>query len=152
MPHIVLSSLDFPSPDEGWIVGDAILHLTNGVWEEQPKPVKAFLRSVFMTSTTEVWAVGDNTILHYDGGQWVSAPLPVLEISLSDVFMTSPEEGWAVGISGILHYSGTAWEQVPGTNDFALLALYMTSSEEGWAVGAQGTIVHYHAGVWTLYP
>ena len=61
MPHIVLTSLAFPSPNEGWIVGRHILHLIGGVWEEQPKPVKAFLRSVFMTSVVKV-------------GRWVTTP------------------------------------------------------------------------------
>ena len=118
------------------------------------------LWSVFMVSSTDIWAVGQTItgqgiFWHWTGvpglgGGW-NAPQAPVPSPLYSVFMVSATEGWAVGAGGsIFHYFGGAWtvfpSPVPGKN---LRSVYMISPTEGWAVGDDGTIIHYAAGTWT---
>jgi hypothetical protein len=123
------------------------------LWPRQPADIvgNSLLNSVFCTSMTSCWAVGNdeinnvglNQILHYNGTKWsrVTAPQPggtaVHDISeLSSVRCTSPANCWAVGsygksgaaLSQALHWNGSKWSQKttpsPGgtlTNDFSEL-------------------------------
>jgi hypothetical protein len=60
-----------------------------------------------MVSATEGWAVGDDVILHYSGGQWIQVGDPSSSV-LASVAMVSATDGWVVGWSGtILHYGTT---------------------------------------------
>jgi len=157
----VLKSIFMVSSDEGWAVGEQaatctpvsfaptstcyptgiILHYTQsggvGTWAifpspATPSPIHA-LESVFMLSSDEGWAVGDNaTILHYTVtggvGTWnlvavSGAPSLSTDANLTSIFMLSPTSGWIVGgnvwQSGtsfvgpvILNWDGTTWEPV----------------------------------------
>lgn len=129
------------------------------------------LKSVFMVSSTEGWAVGRNSasggIYHYFAGGWTAVPSPFppcavgVVCELNSVFMISATEGWSVGTDGvILHYSQGIWSGPvsPGTTTQELLSVFMVSSGEGWAVGGGpvtqtvATILHYTGGIWSALP
>ena len=102
-----------------------ILHFTGGSWNTITPPPGAYsLKSIFMVSANEGWAVGEQAcspspcyptgvILHYTMsggvGTWAifpapSSPAPVH--GLNSVFMLNQNEGWAVGDNAtILHYT-----------------------------------------------
>jgi len=139
-----------------------ILHYTGGSWNTiTPPPGNYRLKSVFMVSPTEGWAVGQaNTnlgfIAHYTVtggvGAWATFPAPatngygVTLPSLNSVFMLGPNEGWAVGDNAtVLHYTVTGglgtWNPVivsgsPGLSKLVnLTSVFMLSPTSGWAVG-----------------
>jgi len=127
------------------------------LWSIVPSPTSNELRSVYMLSSTDGWAVGvDGTILHYDGTSWsiVSAPPGYTKI-LYSVYMLSSTDGWAVGENAdlrvILHYDGTSWVAVPSNTNKTLCCVYMLSSTDGWAVGHSGVILHYDGTSWWEY-
>ena len=141
-----------------------ILHFTGGSWNTvTPPPGSYLLKSIFMVSSNEGWAVGEQVaspyptgiILHYTisggVGTWATFPAPSNPPAspihgLDSVFMLTQNEGWAVGDNAtILHYTvsggiGT-WNlvTVSGTptlsNDANFTSLYMLSPTSGWAVG-----------------
>jgi hypothetical protein len=147
-----------------------ILHFTGGTWNTLSPPAGSYLlKSVFMVSSSEGWAVGEQVgspratgiILHYivsgGVGTWgiypsPSSPSPVPP--LNSVFMLQANEGWAVGDNAtILHYTVTGgigtWNVVPisGTPtlsaDANLTSVFMLSATSGWTVGgirAQGSL------------
>jgi len=113
-----------------------ILHYTGGSWNTvTPPPGSYVLKSVFMVSPDEGWAVGwgscatcaggstalnTGIILHYTNtggvGSWAVFPAPTTPTvipRLSSVFMLGPNEGWAVGDAMsnggplVLHYTVT---------------------------------------------
>ena len=118
------------------------------------------LWSVFMISSTDAWAVGQDqagtsgVFWHWTGvpglgGGWNLPQAPVSN-RLYSVFMVSSTEGWAVGANGVIfHYFGGSWNSftspVVGT---PLRSVFMISPTEGWAVGDGGVIIHYSAGTW----
>jgi hypothetical protein len=134
-----LFGVHFPSPSEGWAVGE------------------------IDDSTGNRRGV----LLHYSGGAWtfVGSPPVSSDWALRSVHFTSPSEGWAVGFNGtsvtgkgvLLHYSGGVWSNVtpPSVSDWwDLWSVHFTSPSEGWAVGEdyinnEGVILHYSGGVWT---
>jgi hypothetical protein len=117
------------------------------------------LRSVFMLSPTNGWAVGDEpagadntgTILHWDGNQWRRVPGPTVNAAgfLARVFMVAADNGWAVGydpvtlLSVIIHWDGLTWNvistpPIPPTLSMPLNSLYLVAPLDGWAVGGFG--------------
>jgi len=105
-----------------------ILHFTGGSWNTiTPPPGSYLLKSIFMVSSNEGWAVGEQApsctpsptcyptgiLLHYTVsggvGTWAifpapSSPAPIP--GLNSVFMLDQNEGWAVGDNAtILHYT-----------------------------------------------
>ncbi len=119
------------------------------------------LWSVSMVSSTDVWAVGQNSggqgvFWHWTGvaglgGGWNLPQAPTAgPTPLFSVFMVGPTEGWAVGAGGVIfHYIGGAWTSFPSPVATALRSVFMISPTEGWAVGDGGVILHYIGGIWT---
>jgi photosystem II stability/assembly factor-like uncharacterized protein len=152
-----------------------ILHFTGGSWNTITPPAGSYtLKSVFMVSSTEGWAVGEQAgatgiILHYTVtggvGTWAIFPSPASPSpihSLNSVFMLQANEGWAVGDNAtILHYAVTGgvgtWNVVPvsGTpslsSDANLTSIFMLSPTSGWVVGGIQASGSYSAGPVILY-
>jgi photosystem II stability/assembly factor-like uncharacterized protein len=150
-----------------------ILHFTGGSWNTvTPPPGPYILRSVFMVSSSEGWAVGQQEsvpnataiIIHYTVtggvGTWAIFPSPTSPSPtppLNSVFMLGQNEGWAVGDNAtILHYivtGGTGtWNKisVSGTptlsTDANLTSIFMLSPNNGWAVGGIQAKSSFSAG------
>jgi hypothetical protein len=161
-----LRSVFMISPTEGWAVGDdgsvlgfppgagigVIIHYSAGTWTGPVSPGTApsTLRSVFLTSSTEGWAVGDaGTIVHYSGGTWTKLPinmvpnLPAVAFNYNSVFLNAANDAWSVGTSGtILHYDGVNWGTVTSPTLTELTSISFgppltgpTNPNDGWAVG-----------------
>ena len=186
---------NFISKNDGWAVGynlttagavgaacgtigapttcSEALHWDGVTWRvETPGltgPNAAQLWSVFMVSSTDVWAVGQNqagsmgVFWHWTGiaglgGGWnmpqapVACPASVVSpnCGIYSVFMVSPTEGWAVGAGGVIfHYFGGAWNTFTSPVSTPLRSVFMISPTEGWAVGDGGIIIHYSSGTWS---
>jgi len=161
-PGLSLSSVDFPSRNEGWAVGydynggrGALLHYVNGDWTAVTAPDVGSswdLCSVHFSSSGEGWAVGYDysggrgVLLHYVNGNWTAVYSPDVSAGwgLSGVYFPTSGEGWAVGYdySGgrgvLLHYVNGNWTAAPSPEvspDWWLSGVHFSSSTEGWAVG-----------------
>jgi hypothetical protein len=99
-----------PGGNEGWAVGQhlsngeyPIIHLINGVWSIEPGVAQAFLNSVDMLSSDDVWAVS-SPAYHRTGGVWTQTTLPTSS-SPAGIALVPGFGGWAVGAYGtILRY------------------------------------------------
>ena len=124
--------------------------------------------SVFMTGSTDGWAVGGKACpspgiqpctvtapevpfaLHWDGSSWSgqTASQPVCACSLTSVFMINSGEGWAVGDSGeFFHYttSTNQWGLVQtAVGNPKLNSVFISNPgnnpNAGWAVGNNGVV------------
>src|SRR5208282_4075480 len=134
-----------------------ILHYTGGSWNTiTPPPGADVLKSIFMVSSTEGWAVGEQagtcTLL--------TNQLPGTPPNTCGPTPASPLGTLASGI--ILHYTvsggvGT-WAVFPSPSSPAptppLKSVFMLSQDNGWAVGDNATILQYtvSGGVGTWNP
>ena len=109
----------------GWIKGTyygAIIRYTGAEWVYQTSSPKGTFHSTWGSSGTDVWAVGGNPLLgfdglvyHYDGGQWSLVTTPG-DVTLFGV--GGDEDGMAVaGLRGCVYSWGPA---APGSGPSAI--------------------------------
>jgi hypothetical protein len=85
------------SVDDLWFVGDHLFHFDGSKWRVEPSPTTAMLRSIWGTSGSDVWAVGDaGTIVHFDGATWSVVASPTTQ-NLAGVWASGPRDVWAIG-------------------------------------------------------
>ncbi len=84
---------------ETWFVGEhtTLLHLRGqDVVSSVPTELDVTLRGIWGSSARDIWAVGDDVILHSDGVTWARATLPDAG-ALRDVWGKGPREVWFAG-------------------------------------------------------
>jgi photosystem II stability/assembly factor-like uncharacterized protein len=155
--------VDSGNPIDAWAVGDAlggsaqIWHFSSGTWAGPTSPgaTSNNLNSVFLTSTSEGWAVGSaGTILHStnlgSGNVWTELTDPLQTaigsgIDLLGVSFPSGGNGWAVGTQGVIlntqnsncgPVTSPCWGGNTGiTQSPNLRTVFEVSSSDAWAGG-----------------
>jgi hypothetical protein len=141
---------------------------------EQWTPMRgtdSYLGGVWGSSASNVLAVGDSSILHYDGRDW-STQSHHHGVRLEGVWGSSANDAFAVGSAGqdpagldgaILHYDGSAWTAmqplVVGSDNSIAQAFYLSvwgsSGNDVFAVGetyagfSQVLVAHYDGTGWS---
>ncbi|MFL5734869.1 MAG: S-layer homology domain-containing protein [Chloroflexia bacterium] len=131
-----------------------------GTWREIVSPDVRTLNGVAAISANDVWAVGNNGIVHWNGTVWSTVPSPFVW-PLKGVSAVSSDDVWAAGATGIIHWNGTAWTFEPspvvslGTNT----SVYAVSTNLVWAVGyypeggADHTLIkRWNGSEWSVIP
>src|SRR5512140_1354517 len=122
-------------------------------WSSVPSGTTANLTGVWGTSASDVWAVGDNVILHYNGANWSVSGTTAL---LRGIWGSSSSNVWAVGWqplaqgifgAALLHYDGTSWSSIP-MNELPLVAISGNSASDIWCVTEFGALLHYNGTSW----
>src|SRR5438874_140626 len=75
--------------------GSDIFHYNGASWLLD-YTTGATLNSVHASSAHNVWVVGLNTSVHWDGSQWTVVPIPI-DRTLFNVKVVSDNEAWAFG-------------------------------------------------------
>src|SRR4051812_31166996 len=82
------------------------------VWTDVRSGNSPTLFDINGTGAANIWAVGNDAILHHDGTSWSVAASGINQ-NLTAVWPTTATDVWAVGSGGaIRHYDGTAWVNV----------------------------------------
>src|SRR5215471_7059732 len=125
---------------------------------ETPSPalVNPFFVAVGGSSTSDAYAVGGETVMHYDGRSW----LPVRTGSggfLNGIWAPSKSSiycPWSSGDGGltgqIFHFDGRAWKSIASA-PAALQSVWGSSESDIFVVGRQGTILHFDGTTWSSY-
>jgi hypothetical protein len=150
-------------PRFGYTTGGLALHWNGAHWTQVPLPAEAAnpLRAVTIIDSDNTWAVGEHTILHWDGTAWrVVSTLPLPNPNGFDgllaVAAAGPNDIWAVGGSTeypatpanpppvrrfpiIEHWDGRQWSRVgapnPGIGGF-LTGIAVAGPSDVMAVGS----------------
>ncbi|MFX0062865.1 MAG: C25 family cysteine peptidase [Candidatus Hermodarchaeota archaeon] len=153
-PNIDYYSVKMVGYREGWAVGEqgTIIRWDGESWSNFPSPVSSTLYSVDIATPMEGWAVGQNSLLHWNGTIWEDWGLPVgFSGSLNSVFMANKDDGWIVGDGGaIFRWDGSVWNSVtsPTNENLKSVCMFWLGSR-GWAVGEGGTILKWQGGTWS---
>lgn len=162
----LLESIGGSAASNVWAVGQtatgggAAYRFDGATWTSLSPAGANSLHGIWAFAANDVWAVGKQQILHYDGSAWKTATPPSLGKGWLVDLWGSGGSLWAVGYadrdtvtntfgSGILyHYDGTSWSAVSTpaitASTPALFAIWGASPTEIWAVGQGGTILRYH--------
>jgi hypothetical protein len=148
-----------------WAVGQdlgnaAIWHYDGTGWQPSPTTSTKPLHGVWAVSAANVWAVGQQQILHWDGSSWTDATPPTLGQGWLVGAWGAGSSVWAVGYADrdtntntfghgiVYHHDGSGWSEVtaPGVIDAstpALFDVWAAGPADVWAVGDSGTLLHY---------
>ncbi|MFO0578302.1 MAG: hypothetical protein U1A78_30215 [Polyangia bacterium] len=116
-----------------------------------PLPQGNALWSVFTTSPTDGWAVGDSgTLLKISGGQLQPQVSPTRS-TLYSVWGTDANNVFAVGDRAtVLRWDGAKWAQLPITDNTGmsvkpsgLYSVWGAGRNDVWIAGAAGVILHW---------
>jgi photosystem II stability/assembly factor-like uncharacterized protein len=146
-----ISALD---PNHAWAVGaisngsgkPTIRTCENGIWTETTimTGTRPF-RGAAAVDTSNVWAVGDNSLIyHWNGTQWTQQTSPVTQ-NLRGIWALDANNAWAVGEYGVIirwHSDGTTGEWTPmssGPLD-EVKDISAVDIHHAWAVGPGGIL------------
>ncbi|HET7612700.1 MAG TPA: hypothetical protein VFK26_02145 [Gemmatimonadaceae bacterium] len=125
------------------------------VWTPVPGGTGVTLVDVSGTGAANIWAVGNDAILHYDGMSW-SVAASGFSQNLAAVWAITPTDAWAVGSAGaIQHWDGASWTSVAGVTTSTLADVWGANASDVWAVGGDpvagtGEILHFDGTSWTI--
>jgi len=135
--------------------GRSIFHLSGQTWgggysEECSFHCFGAFTGLWAFPGSDVFAVGDSTIVHFDGTTWTTQPSGTAA-NLMALWGAAPNRVFAVGTGGtILTYDGAVWHsQASGVTE-TLNGVWGTSATDVYAVGTKGTLLHYDGMQWTL--
>lgn len=182
------------TPDDIWAVGaygdprpeagansslTLILHWDGLNWTQTPAPGLWGLEAVVALASDNLWAVGGNTIAHWDGKGWSDfpwrSPSDNAYYTFHSIAALTPDDMWVVGEWGrgvvTLHWDGRTFKRVQGVGQGLISKLYgvaMVSSDDVWAVGEYRAeyvpeggdslsgygplLAHWDGSVWSLAP
>ncbi len=174
---VYMQGIHMLSASDGWAAGYAgytfsgyqcvLLHYNGSNWSQVPCPAEASdvqLASVYMRSSNDVWAVGNQygwaagnryilsqrgpgVILHYDGSAWTRSTAPPETPALRSIKLVGSDDGWIVGWDGtILRLVGGNWTRVQGSSLF-VGPVDSVSANEAWYGGANGEWLQWKNGV-----
>jgi hypothetical protein len=129
-------------------------------WRIVPSGTVNELDGVWGTSASNVWAVGYETILHYDGATWSTVAggsgSTLFGIWLFGIWGSSASNIWAVGFEAggtpaLLHYDGANWSTVPSPSSSTNYSSVSGSSASVvWVADADGFVSHYDGTSWSI--
>lgn len=147
-------------PSNGWAVGNLsnVFRFTGASWtsvSDSLRPIAARDNyNAVWGSGTNVWAVGDNTILHCTALTAISCVNETAFGSgvLLSVWGASASNVFAVGDGGrILRYTGSAWNAMTSPTTRTLARISGTSATDIWAVG-DSVLLHFDGTAWSNVP
>jgi len=169
-----LTQIDARTANDVWAVGwleetdrttiRGIVEHWNGVrWSRIPSPPQiAGLQDVAEISRHEVWVLGHNSIMHWDGSTWTLTSTP--QEALYGISARSSNDIWAAGVgqgAGTVttHWDGSYWSEVPtpdprpGQGLGTLKDVASRTPTSAWAVGTHGSfsyplVLHWNGTRW----
>jgi hypothetical protein len=120
-----VTQTEFPTPDAG-----------------------TWLFSVWGTSATDVWAVGQpGVILHWDGSDWDLQTIG--EHVFTDVWGTAANNVFAVGHGGVIYrYNGSSWSSMDSGSEENFYAVGTGPYNEIYACGERGNVRRLNGSSW----
>jgi hypothetical protein len=130
-------------PDDIYAVGPGILHFDGRGWSKVDSTGDWSLYGVHGNSSTDIYAIGDNFIVHYDGSRWTRTNLPYS--SLRGIWVSPENHIFIPTYEGMIHNDGSGWATLPlGANFTYGQSVWGDGSGNVYAVFNLGYVLHYN--------
>lgn len=133
--------------DDAWLFGEGglILHWNGVVWLPQASSVVDDLSSGWGSASDDLWVVGGERAIHWDGSSFTPFRLKVENVLIG--VAGGPSGVWAIGDSGeVFRWDATSWQLV-GKIDGFWSAISQSPDGEIWIVGTtaafRGILIHW---------
>jgi hypothetical protein len=125
-------------------------------WHIVPTPSTAtgMLTDVSASSATNVWAVGGDAVLRWNGSRLARVTVPAIE-SPMHIVAFSPTDVLVQGSERVARWDGFSWHLMPVTQSFSLFNISARSASDVWVIGTapfpqEGcAISHWDGSFWT---
>jgi hypothetical protein len=114
-------------------------------------------QAVSALSPEDVWAVGGDKIVRWDGDSWAELAHPPSDDGFTGVAALAPNNVWAVSASTVEHWNGQEWQRSDkdpsGRQRTTELDLFANSRTDVWLVdGISAELRHWDGRQWTAFP
>jgi hypothetical protein len=126
--------------------------LENG-WCWENAPVGRWLNAVWALADDDVWAVGSDIALHWDGSSWNGTKLPRSPIYLTAVWGSARDDVWALGPEVVVHWDGTRWSEVTVPVRGYNSSISGTSPSDVWILNVAPSglfALHWDGSSWSI--
>lgn len=134
-----LNDINFPSATNGFAVGTngRILRTFNAgaTWSSSPSGTTQALTSVYFTSTSTGFAVGNNVILKTINGGTSWTQTSIASTSFKSVYFPTTSTGYAVADNSKIYKttnSGVSWSLVPVYGTYSFTDVFFTAQDTGY--------------------
>lgn len=139
------------SPDDVWLcAGTQVLHYDGADFTASEVSTATGLdglSSLWASSASDVWAVGDDAIVaHGDGGTWSGtlAGSPFM----TSIWGSGPSDVYALGTFDLVHFDGSAWTTVELEGGAGDGQVWGTGASDVWVMTDSYQLSHYDGGSW----
>ena len=138
--------------------GGVIVHYNGQVWTKMQSGTQLFLKDVWGSSSTDVWATGMDffsaqwTVPHYDGLTWQPSHIDSITYNRPGGVWGTSKDNVYIASDYVLRFDGQRWNRLTTPN-----TLYNTGGVEGSAannlfvVGSFGVVLHWNGSTWRQY-
>jgi hypothetical protein len=186
-----LLAIDGAAFDDVWAVGEThgdqrveyhslVEHWDGGVWHVVPTPDIGRLVEIDVNAADDVWVLGQQALLHFDGVHWTilniprspgGGPTSMSSSGSDDVWLAGTRPGPMIGRNSrglsslVVHWDGSSWSQAdtpnPGSRDNYLEGIVALSPDDVWAAGylvdrrgpdGQVLTMHWDGRSWSVVP
>jgi hypothetical protein len=117
------------------------LHNDGKRWQEQTERGIYRLLKVWGSGPKDVYAVGGNIVMHYDGSSWRTI-LSQFRCGLVDISGTGPQHIFVLSLCGdVLFYDGKSWVSLPSPTTNELHRLWVSPRGELFVAGDGGAML-----------
>jgi hypothetical protein len=133
----------------------AIFRFNGTSWRKETSPTSTMsLVSVWGSATDDVYAVGDNLVLHWNRTSWSSRTMPSAagdgSGSLYVVWGSSARDVFVSGFNGeIFHYDGIEWSRTT-TLGFFVRCIWGSGATDVYASGPNQPVWHFDGHAWSV--
>jgi hypothetical protein len=115
-----------------------------------PMPQGNTVTGMWGTSASDVWAIADTTMLHWNGTAWTGVPLLLtLTSGYKAVWGSGVSDAWVGGAGPAQHWDGASWT-IPAGAPTGLDVLWGTAANDVWGFTslASTAAVHWNGTLW----
>lgn len=134
----------FVSIGDEWAVGErgSVLARNGSTWAAVGQPAGITVVAAWGTSSSNLWAVVNGTVQHFDGHAWELAPAELPQnLQLSAIWGSGADDVWAVGYGTRAHYDGQHWTTISLPASTLMFAIWGPAPGDVWASGYDDTLL-----------